>query len=192
MEGQMRREGPRAASLARLAQQELGHIVILHSMSIFDEEGLIRESYALAKTALVHYGTKGSQYATIDAVAGGLALFFLASNMAYSNHGRTITKRDDVEQYACLPLLSKCLRLFFPTPKPVSIVCTDAALKNLPASIGGLARLRTIVVRGNNLTSVPDLSGLKQLEVIDVSGNAITRLPDVHTLPKLKTLNVRR
>jgi len=129
-------------------------------MSIFDEEGLIRESYALAKTALVHYGTKGSQYATIDAVAGGLVLFFLASNMAYSNHGRTITKRDDVEQYACLPLLSKCLRLFFPTPKPVSIVCTDAALKNLPASIGGLARLRTIVVRGNNLIK-PMITGYK-------------------------------
>ena len=160
-------------------------------MSMFDEDGLIRESYAVALTHLAS-GAKcmGSSGRNFEIAFGAFALYFFGSNLMYGDLDTVIRSKSDIEQYACLPLLSKCLRLFFPTPKPTSIVCTDSGLGALPPSICGLKRIRKINLRGNKLIQLPaELVSLPALEELDVSDNAITRLPEIHKLTKLKVLN---
>ena len=160
--------------------------------SIFDEDGLVRESYAVA---LTHLAT-GAQYMgagrNFEAVFGSImAVYFFGSNAMYGNQDTVLSLRTDVEQYACLPLAASVLRLFFPTPKPVSIICTGKGLRALPPSISCLKRIRTINVRDNHLTHIPSdlLASLPQLEELDVSENQLTCLPDIRNLARLKTLN---
>ena len=160
--------------------------------SIFDEDGLIRESYAIA---LTHLAT-GAQYMgagrNFEASLGCImAAYFFGSNVFFGDQDTVLSSRRDVEKYACLPRVASVLRLFFPTPKPVSIVCTGKGLETLPPSISCLKRIRTINVRDNQLTYLhPDLlAGLPELEELDVSENQLKRLPDIQNLAKLKTLN---
>lgn len=156
-------------------------------MSVFDEDGLLRESYAYLASG-ASYMRSGNFEALIGSI---LAVYFFGSNLVYGDQGTTLSSRKDVEQYACLPLAASVLRLFFPTPKPVSIICTGKGLKALPPSIACLKRIRTINVRENQLTYLPSelLASLPELEELDVSENRITRLPDIRKLAKLKTLN---
>ena len=157
--------------------------------SPFDEDGLLRDSYNIARTTLVNCGLTARELATIEGIAAAFTLYFFASNVLYSDRGESVTKREDIEQYACLPVVSTALRLFFPT-RITRIVCTDAHLTCLPASICGLKRIRTINVRGNDLKSLPDdLYKLRNLEMLDVSFNAITKLPELRKSTNLRTLN---
>ncbi|HUH04995.1 MAG TPA: hypothetical protein VML75_23520 [Kofleriaceae bacterium] len=63
-------------------------------------------------------------------------------------------------------------------------------LATLPAWVGVLTRLRTLLVPMNRLTSLPDLSQLTRLERLDVSTNPLRVLPaSIGELSALETLH---
>lgn len=67
-----------------------------------------------------------------------------------------------------------------------------AELRELPADIGRLVHLQSLVLCQNKLRSLPgELAELRSLKVLDVSGNELEELPpELCNLPELCSLNV--
>ncbi|MCY3413384.1 MAG: hypothetical protein INQ03_17220 [Candidatus Heimdallarchaeota archaeon] len=63
-------------------------------------------------------------------------------------------------------------------------------LSQLHPGIGSLSNLRILLIRGNSIDSLPDLSGLIHLERLSARWNRLKTIhPSVFTLPSLKVLN---
>ena len=72
----------------------------------------------------------------------------------------------------------------------VYLAVNTNSLEQLPAQLGLLRSLQTLIVRYNILTSLPVLRGLNALVTLDVSNNAITTLPpSIGELPLLACID---
>jgi len=75
--------------------------------------------------------------------------------------------------------------------KPLNFLeVSHAGLASLPAEVANLSNLTSLVLKGNQLTSLPPLSSLTAIKLIDVSLNKLTSLPDLAPLSALETLNL--
>jgi hypothetical protein len=71
-----------------------------------------------------------------------------------------------------------------------SLILDSNDLKYLPTEIGGLIRLKTLVVTRNALRGLPDLSLLTALETLKASNNALRELPETIKYTALRVLDV--
>jgi len=67
---------------------------------------------------------------------------------------------------------------------------SHAGLVSLPVEVANLTNLTSLVLKGNQMNSLPPLDSLTSLKLLDVSLNQLTTLPDMSSLASLETLNL--
>ena len=80
-------------------------------------------------------------------------------------------------------------------PLPTSLqwlILTDNKLHTLPASIGGLVRMRKLMLANNRLVALPpEMAAMRELELLRLANNKLPSIPPwLSTLPKLTWLAI--
>ncbi len=159
--------------------------------SVFDYDGVVRESYENARSLATQALLMSQQQSTIAALGVGTLYFMTASALTGTPKKIIITSPKDVVQYgvggAVVTFLTTCLW----TPKVTEIRVTQSMLRILPRGIGNLTLLTTIDVSGNRITSLPsEIGRLKRLETLNVSNNCLVHVPKtLGSLTSLVSLN---
>lgn len=159
--------------------------------SVFDYDGIVRESYENARSLATRALLMSQQKTTIAALGVGTLYFMTSSALAGDNKKIIITSPKDVVQYgvggAVVTFLTTCLW----TPKVTEIRVTQSMLRSLPKGIGNLTLITAIDVSGNRITSLPsEIGRLKKLETLNVSNNCLVNLPKtLGSLTSLVSLN---
>ncbi|MGB3612247.1 MAG: leucine-rich repeat-containing protein kinase family protein [Elainellaceae cyanobacterium] len=69
------------------------------------------------------------------------------------------------------------------------LILTDNCIEQMPQTLGTLKHLQKLMLAGNRLSSLPNLSGCQQLELIRLSANRLSALPNwLFQLPRLAWL----
>ena len=159
--------------------------------SVFDYDGIVRESYESARSLATQALLMSQQKTTIAALGVGTLYFMTASLVTRKPSTITITSPKDVVQYGVGGAVATFLSTFVWTPKVTEIRVTQSMLRSLPRGVGNLSLITTIDVSGNRITALPmEIGRLKRLETLNVSNNCLVGLPStLGSLTSLVSLN---
>lgn len=172
--------------------------------SVFDYDGIVRESYEKAGSLATETCCVMSQQQRSTLAALGVGtLCFLTASMVKDGGGLlmlkskkkaktvTITSAKEVMQYGVGRAVVTCLTRFLWTPRVTEVRVTQSILKSIPQGIGNLTMITAIDVSGNHITTLPkELGRLHRLETLDVSNNCLVELPStLGSLSSLVSLN---
>lgn len=158
--------------------------------SIFDYDGILRESYENARSLATQALLMSQQKTTLAALGVGTVYFLtasVASDVIRKPKSMIITSPQDVIQYGVGGAFATFLTTYLWTPKVTELRVTQSMLRNLPGGVGNLGLLQVIDLTGNHIIALPsEIGRLTKLRTLNVSNNMLTGLPT--TLGSLTSL----